>query len=80
MIGSAFRRVDAIRACPAVDSGIIPASTVKLDLTILTAPDNHFVARPQCGVKPSRSRRARGAGSCPHVRASIVPAAGVKVS
>src|SRR6266480_2068085 len=47
---------------------------------IISTPDNHFTAAPDCRVKFSCQGRVGGAGSCPTVRAGIVSGAGVQVA
>ena len=48
-------------------------------IVIVSAPDDHFAAGPDCRVKVSGSGRVGGAGGCPTVRAGIVSAAGVQI-
>ena len=42
------------------------------------APDDHFAAGPDSRGNVSGSRRVRGAGGCPSVRARIVSPAGIE--
>ena len=46
---------------------------------VISAPDDHFTAGPDCRVIVSGSGRVGGAGGCPTVGAGIVSAAGVQI-
>jgi hypothetical protein len=46
---------------------------------MLTTPDDHFAASPDCPVKLSAFGRVSGAGGRPTIRARIVPSAGVQI-
>ena len=56
---------------------IPPAGVLRL-CSLLSAPDDHFTAGPDCRVIVSGSGRVGGAGGCPTVRAGIVSPAGVQ--
>ncbi len=45
---------------------------------VVSAPDDHFTAGPDCRVIGSGSGRVGGAGGCPTIRAGIVSPAGVQ--
>ena len=42
---------------------------------VLSVPDDHFTATPNCGMTASAVGGVGGAGSCPTVRAGIISAA-----
>ena len=54
----------------------LPAS-VQRAAGIISAPDDHFTAGPDCRVFVSGRGRVGGAGGCPTIRAGIVSPAGV---
>jgi hypothetical protein len=57
---------------------VSPASVkIAFDI-IIPAPDNHFIAGPNCRVIVSGTWRAGGVGSDPNIRIRIVSAAGVE--
>ena len=45
-------RVGGTRSCPAIGGGIVSSASIKIHLGTpsVAAPDNHFTARPHCGV------------------------------
>src|SRR5205807_2191516 len=51
--------------------------TIQIASAIISTPNDHFVAGPDCGVIRPGSRRISGAGSCPTVRSRIVTATAV---
>ena len=57
----------------------VPPASVKIAFDIIIpAPDNHFIAGPNCRVIVSGTWRAGGVGSDPNIRIRIVSAAGVE--
>src|SRR5204863_9495338 len=63
---------------PASRCWFVPATSIKVVVLVVTAPDNHFTARPHRRVKDSGQRRIDNRGRCPTIRAGIVSAAGVQ--
>jgi hypothetical protein len=57
--------------------GIVLGARVEKFLTA-TSPNDHFAARPHCGMAVSRRGGIASAGSCPTVRDGIISAATVK--
>jgi hypothetical protein len=68
--------------CPTIRHGIIsPAGVVRRRAAInIPAPNNHFVAGPDCGMPQSRSWRVRGIGRYPTIIGRIVPASTVQMA
>ena len=65
---SRYGRISGAGGCPGVRAGIVsPASVEEVEAVILSAPDNHLTAGPNCRVRVSRSGRISGAGGCPGV-------------
>ena len=58
---------------------VSPAS-VQDRLPVKSAPDDHFVAGPDCRVIDSGSGRVGGAGGCPTIGARIVSPASVQIA
>src|SRR3954467_3122363 len=74
VLSSGLRCVGGAGSCPAVGAGIICApgvQNVASARTVVSAPDNHSIAGPDCRVVDAACRRACGAGSCPTVGAGI---------
>jgi hypothetical protein len=46
---------------------------------VVSTPEDHFAAGPDCRRNVPGSRRVGGAGGCPTVRAGMVPPAGVQI-
>src|SRR5207244_12644931 len=62
-------------SCPTICAGIVSAPGVQpVTTTIIkiSAPNDHFSARPDCRVIDSEGRRVGSAGGCPTVGAGIV--------
>ena len=79
---SGIGRVGSAGGCPAIRAGIVSPASVDRQgsLTSSPAPDDHFIAGPDCGVIESAVGRISGAGSCPTIRAGIISSAGVQQS
>ena len=82
---SAVRRMmlsgGAVGVGVGVGVGVISAHNISRRYSlaaIISAPDDHFTAGPDCRVIGSGSGRIGGAGGCPTVRARIVSPAGVQ--
>ena len=70
MTASAVGGVGGAGSCPTVRAGIISAACVCVAATYESAPDNHFMAGPDCRVKSRSTLGSIGhGGSCPSVRA-----------
>ena len=77
----ASRRVGGAGRCPTVGAGIVsPAGVQAVDteVSVASAPDDHFTASPHCRVIVSSSGCVGGAGRSPAIRAWVVPSAGVR--
>ena len=72
-------RVSSAGGCPTVCAGIVSAAGVQIAADIISAPDDHFAAGPDCRVNESGSGRVGGAGGCPTIGAGIISAAGVEI-
>ena len=59
--------------------GLYLPPVFKAVVAIISTPDDHFSAGPDCRVTISGSGRVGGAGGCPTIRAGIVSPAGVQV-
>ena len=64
--------------CPTVGAGIVSPAGVETAVIIISAPDDHFTAGPDCRVILSGSGCVGGAGGCPTVGARIISPAGVQ--
>ncbi len=76
----AKRHIHKTSRHPTVDNGIVSAASAQVGMVrdrIRSTPDNHFAARPHCGVIPSCRRHIDRAGQRPTVRARIVSPAAV---
>ncbi len=71
-------RVNCARGCPSVGEWIVFAAGVKLAAASPSAPDNHFAASPDCGVRRSGIWRVGGTGGDPTVNDWIVSSATVQ--
>jgi len=73
------RIVPNVRVCPTVRAGIVSSSSVQsTGESISSAPDDHFIAGPDCAVVDSANERVRDADGGPTVRARIVSSSGIK--
>ena len=63
---------------PSVAVGVISTASVKNRADVGSTPDNHFAARPDCGVNEAGSWGVGDTGSYPTVQAGIVPSACVQ--
>jgi hypothetical protein len=78
MVKSGFGPICDASGCPSVRARIVfPAIKKNLAVTILSTPDDHFVAGPDCRMRFSGLERR--AGSCPTVAIGIVSPASVSV-
>jgi hypothetical protein len=80
VIVSANRRVDGACRRPTVRAGIVSPASVRIRRTAprtMSAPDDHFVAGPYCGMRVSLGRCVSSAGSCPTIPGGVICAAGV---
>ncbi len=58
----------------------VSLASVQIGEAIITAPDDHFTARPDCRVELAWSGRIVGAGGYPIIRAGIISPPGVQIS
>src|SRR5439155_146070 len=77
---SGIRRVANASGCPRVRAGVVSATGIKKEIDSIprSAPDDHFAARPDSGVRKPGARHVGSAGGCPTIRAEIVSPAGVQ--
>ena len=75
---SASRRVGGVGGCPTIRAGIVSSARIQIAGAISTAPDDHFTASPDSGVRDPASGRVGDTGGCPRVRSGIVSCAGVE--
>jgi len=75
-------RVGGAGSCPTASTGIISPPGVQRAQTvaIVSAPHDHFTARPDCPMDLSGIGRVGGVCSCPSVGSEIVFAAGVGIA
>ena len=71
-------RVDRAGGCPTIRAGIVSPASVRKVVDIISAPDDHFTAGPDCRVNDSAVGALVSAGGCPTIRAGIVFPAGVR--
>ena len=76
---SAGGRVGSAGGCPTVGAGIISAAGVQI-AAVISTPDDHFTAGPDCRVRLSAIGRVGRAGGYPTVGAGIISSAGVQDS
>ena len=74
---SANGRVDGARCSPTVSAGVVPSAGVET-AAVISAPDDHFGAGPDCRVIPPSFGRVGDAGGSPTVSAGVVSSAGVE--
>jgi hypothetical protein len=74
-------RVSGASRDPIVRTNVISPAIVKIDpwAAEISAPDDHFVASPNCRVRVSRRGRGSRGGSCPTVIDRVIFAARVRV-
>jgi hypothetical protein len=75
---SSIGRVGGAGGRPTIRGGIVSPTRVHIAVAIISTPDNHFFAGPNCRVVPSARRRVGNAGSGPAIRARSIPAASVQ--
>ena len=72
MTASAIGGVGGAGSCPSVRAGVISAACACVAATYESAPDDHFMAGPDCRVTRSTLGSIGHGGSCPSVRAGKV--------
>jgi hypothetical protein len=73
------RRASGADESPSIGRGIIPSAGVQIVRVAVSAPHNHFSARPDCCVTVPSGRRVGGVvRGGPAVRAGIVSATAVE--
>ena len=65
--------------CPGVRCRIVPAAGVQGIESVRTAPDNHFTARPDCGVRVPRRGCIASVDGSPAICDGIILSASVQV-
>src|SRR5207237_5715281 len=76
VIVASLRRIGRVRCTPAIRSGIVSPTVVKVAAGVaITAPDNHLSAGPDGGVIVAWLRRAHRAGWRPAIRSGVVSSA-----
>src|SRR5439155_1739317 len=65
--------------CPTIGARVVSPACIKNARVVSPAPDNHFIAGPDCRVNISASGRVGGAGGCPTIGAGVVSPAGVEI-
>src|SRR5207248_9903656 len=77
MLVSTFIRVDGAGRIPNLPAFTTPPSPVQI-AAVISSPDDHLTAGPDCREFLSANGRVCRAGGCPVVRARIVSPAGVQ--
>ena len=80
LIVSTLGRASSVGSSPSIGAGIVSSSIVEkvVNGLVISAPDNHFTAGPDCRVKTRAIGRVGDAGRCPTVSLWIISPAGVK--